>query len=478
MTVVNLAVPPALLKTRAPDIVASDRVRNMAMSVTAYPGGSTTVTSPIVLMTNTAGLVAGQPFYGPNIPYNATVLTVDSPTQIHINQNASATGAGPFTFLAVAVPTMAAAPAFAQQGTQWFPAGQVVPPNSGILKLTGGLMATQFGAGSDQYVAGPIQNGGGRFAQGSSTFCAFDFDGDQFEFGMGSAVAQGSPGFRLWVNEQAHSMVANTPGNFAAATYTKVTFATRAYRRIVIDITELTSSAFPPQQFLVACPLTCSIVPATITTSRLAVCGDSIALASIPIVADPGLGYSPDLARRLGLADVFLTAASGTGPATSNGGGGTNIPDYTNRTADVIAANPAVVLWQGSVNDGLAYPGNAALITSELTKQLTALKGGLPTSIIAMTSPLRVGNATANDIAVGALYKQVCSTLNIPYVDALGQSGGQAWFVGTGTNQAPNGTGNADFYAYNDGVHPIQPGSVYLAQQLANALAPLLSFST
>ncbi|MCY2975946.1 MAG: autotransporter-associated beta strand repeat-containing protein [Planctomycetota bacterium] len=57
-------------------------------------GTSTTNLSPIVSVSSTTGLTRGMPITGTNIPANATILSVDSATQITLSANASATATG------------------------------------------------------------------------------------------------------------------------------------------------------------------------------------------------------------------------------------------------------------------------------------------------------------------------------------------------------------------------------------------------
>lgn len=67
--------------------------------LTPGAGGATTIGSPIITMARTAGLSAGLPISGPGIPGGATVLSVDSATQLTLSANATATASGLlFTF--------------------------------------------------------------------------------------------------------------------------------------------------------------------------------------------------------------------------------------------------------------------------------------------------------------------------------------------------------------------------------------------
>lgn len=57
-----------------------------------YASSVTTSGSAVVTMPSTAGLVAGMPITGTGIPGSATILSVDSATQIHLSANATASG--------------------------------------------------------------------------------------------------------------------------------------------------------------------------------------------------------------------------------------------------------------------------------------------------------------------------------------------------------------------------------------------------
>lgn len=78
-------------------VIASDATANLIISDTstvALTGGATTTGSALVTVDDTSNLVEGAYITGTGIPYGATVLTVDSGTQITISANASADGSG------------------------------------------------------------------------------------------------------------------------------------------------------------------------------------------------------------------------------------------------------------------------------------------------------------------------------------------------------------------------------------------------
>jgi len=61
--------------------------------------GTTTNTSAVVTgLTNTALLVVGQPVSGTGIPAGTTILSIQSPTQVTLSANATASGTVPVTF--------------------------------------------------------------------------------------------------------------------------------------------------------------------------------------------------------------------------------------------------------------------------------------------------------------------------------------------------------------------------------------------
>lgn len=72
--------------------------------------GDIAVGSPLVINTNTDILIAGAPIAGTGIPAAATILSIDSPTQLTLSANATANTAG----LAITVTTVVAAPSAAR----------------------------------------------------------------------------------------------------------------------------------------------------------------------------------------------------------------------------------------------------------------------------------------------------------------------------------------------------------------------------
>ncbi len=73
-------------------------IANGASVAASTPTGTITVNSPVITgMSSTAGLAAGQPVSGTNIPANAYIRRVDSASQITISADATATGARTLT---------------------------------------------------------------------------------------------------------------------------------------------------------------------------------------------------------------------------------------------------------------------------------------------------------------------------------------------------------------------------------------------
>jgi autotransporter-associated beta strand protein len=73
-------------------------VYNAATGTTNFTGGSTVTGSATLTMANTAGLTAGMTITGNGVPAGTVIVSVDSPTQITVNQSATATASGTLTF--------------------------------------------------------------------------------------------------------------------------------------------------------------------------------------------------------------------------------------------------------------------------------------------------------------------------------------------------------------------------------------------
>ncbi|MEV6841676.1 SGNH/GDSL hydrolase family protein [Streptomyces sp. NPDC051133] len=192
--------------------------------------------------------------------------------------------------------------------------------------------------------------------------------------------------------------------------------------------------------------------PADATTARLRlfILGDSIARGS-----DEG-GYGPHgwpalVAARLGLT-LTLDGEGGTGYTTAGPQPGRR--PYTQRVNDVVAAEPDLVVIEGSANDVSRSQTQTAAVET-----LRQIRARLPHARILVIGPIysfaQPIGSTPVDEAVGA----AAMKLGLPYVSAV-QRG---WF-----------RGSAHQLIGSDGVHPTDAGHEYLAEQIRPEVSRLL----
>lgn len=266
----------------------------------------------------------------------------------------------------------------------------------------------------------------------------FEFDGQAFEFQTKTLTAAVS--MRVWVNEQPHALTATAINNFSGNGFVKVDFGTASRgqpRRIVVELIGSGGTDFPC--FIAwRAAATDAFARSPVRTSTLAIVGDSIACATG--ATEVSQGYDTQLGRLLGM-DAITFAMSGTGIYSG-------WPTYVDRSAEIIAAAPDVILIQGTLNDGSFYSlGITTDITANLTAFLSALKAGLPTATIIMCGPLLPAQVVGNDLAVEGLYQTACTAANVTYLPTatIGDYPvtGTGWSANVGINQtAISGTGN------------------------------------
>lgn len=173
------------------------------------------------------------------------------------------------------------------------------------------------------------------------------------------------------------------------------------------------------------------------------------------------LGYVPTMARLLGCRDFPQTTAAG-GTGFINPG---SYAKYLDRLPDVTAITPDIVIATGTLNDG-AYTDVQVADAAEA--YITAARAALPKALVVLTGTLYAATPTTTFVAHQAALKARAATIGVPYIDP------STWFTGTGTNVAPTGDGNADYYRASDTVHPSPAGQIYLGQRMAGAMQRVL----
>ncbi|MGA5037087.1 SGNH/GDSL hydrolase family protein [Streptomyces capoamus] len=183
---------------------------------------------------------------------------------------------------------------------------------------------------------------------------------------------------------------------------------------------------------------------------RLLVLGDSIAGGSAQ-GGNGSQGWPSLVAEQLGLT-LRLDAKGGTGYTT--GGRQEGGRPYPQRVEQAIAAEPDVVVVEGSRNDVSPVKTRAAAVDT-----LRRLRAGLPHARILVIGPvysfLRPIDSHPIDTAVSA----AAETLGVPYLSAVRRG----WF-----------TGSAHRFIGGDGVHPTDAGHAYLARQIRPEVSRLL----
>lgn len=281
----------------------------------------------------------------------------------------------------------------------------------------------------------------------------FDFDGSDFELiARCSATAK----WRLWVDGQPHSA---SPVNYTitdnTAKYLKVAFTSRAYRRIVFE-----GEGFWYFGGIQHRPTDTVMTPSTKRGPRLAVVGDSYAVASQG-GNNRALGYVGKMARLIGSRDFTQsTAAGGTGLINRG-----SYAKYLDRLNDVTDIAPDIVLIQGTINDGSQAP---AQVKDAAIGYINAVRAALPDALIVIVGTLYVATATATFSQHITALGEAAGDRGVPFINP------STWFTGTGTNVAPTGNGNADYYRASDRAHPSPAGHVYIGNRMAGAMQRIL----
>lgn len=233
----------------------------------------------------------------------------------------------------------------------------------------------------------------------------------------------------------------------------------RRMRRIelLIDIRDLNGYVaglvVPPGSTILAWPVADG-------TPKLLVIGDSQNAGTYQAYPDSQSGYQ--IAQRLGLMDaVEIQAQGGTGWVTANGN---SAPWSTaGRVADMIAAKPDILLFDGSQNDGTRF----AEVTTAAAASLHTLQAALPDTLFLVCGPVLHSSGTPSYVA--ALAAAVAQAPD-PRRIALINNSADGWFSGSGKNTAPSGSGNNDIYVSSDGAHLTQAGIDYRATILAERM--------
>ena len=208
---------------------------------------------------------------------------------------------------------------------------------------------------------------------------------------------------------------------------------------------------------------------------KVAVVGDSYTSGGNSFPIAPRTDWPSQVGHYLGWSDVWNLGAGGTGYITQTA----NSPNFAGRIADVVVANPDVVIVAGGYNDSSSP---ASSVQNAVTAYCSQLRAALtPTTPIIVTGIASVKGPDANTIATEYAIQAGAAALNDPFIYFIPISTDSkgAWLTGTGNVTAPKGagagSGNADVYVSSDTVHPTQSGINYLAFRLAVAIRDIIS---
>lgn len=326
-------------------------------------------------------------------------------------------------------------------------------------------LGTRTGATANGFtIVDAVRATSGATSGGTGWAVAFMHDGTEFELYFQSAAAAGK--YNVLVDGQ-YVVSRSSPkalGGSGLNSIDKITFGARGVRRITVEMDA--NCRFGG----VRSDATGRIFKAPVSPLRMVVIGDSFGEGSTQ--TRPSGGYAFVAGRHLlGIDDIWSASAGATGIIAT--AGGTKLK-YRDRSADVIAAAPDIVLVQGSVND---YGSEAAAVT-EVALLFAALRAGLPAAVILASGVLNTHGTNSGYDTLGAGIEAALASVSGPvgYIantqsgasTGAGTGSGQ-WAWGTGNTGATTGTGNADLYCDTDGTHPNAAGHDYLAWRMGMA---------
>lgn len=200
-----------------------------------------------------------------------------------------------------------------------------------------------------------------------------------------------------------------------------------------------------------------------------------------------------EAAALLGIPHVDRDAIGGTGYAPNNATAETRIAGnaFPARLPSNVDAMPDLFLTAGGLNDNNSvtalplYASGAdarAGFEAAVTRYYRDLRAALPDALLVATGPWAPRQSTPADPVARSKAETIRSALRAvggPWVfldnldgswsNSAGASADATgpWQTGTGRAGAPAGDGNADAYLSQDGVHPNEGGTVYLATRIA-----------
>jgi lysophospholipase L1-like esterase len=283
----------------------------------------------------------------------------------------------------------------------------------------------------------------------------FEFDGSEFELieaanddvsTSGSTIGM----YRLTIDGVPVSDMPTPTEVFAGPTYRRlVSFdGVRAQRRIRVEYGNAYFAG------VTIGPSDTIYKPFTPVGARCIVLGDSYTYGK---AADAWFtGYAPQLGQIMGW-DLWPSGVRATGYLNPS----KHIlkqPFASRVQHDVIGYDPEFVIVAGGINDAKYHESAVNAAAVSLFRTLIA---NLPNSTIIVLGPWQPRPLPLIEEAI----KSAAATCDLPFIPTTG------WFRGKGTISKPSPAGgNANYYIWDDDVHPTQAGHTYLARKLAGEI--------
>jgi len=126
-----------------------------------------------------------------------------------------------------------------------------------------------------------------------------------------------------------------------------------------------------------------SITPVNELSPKVVIVGDSFTYGTSSDLIN---NWAKVFGHAMGWTDVYINGRGGTGFVATNSGADVNYFDRIG--ASVVARNPDVVIFQGSINDATASP---VAVREQAKKCFEKVSADLPSCLIVATSPMATG---------------------------------------------------------------------------------------
>lgn len=359
--------------------------------------------------------------------------------------------------------------------TTTHPSPPTIALNSGASTISGGADRTAKSLlvrwlGPDMIDADPSEMGGRTDCLKSAPMTTspqiyrgiieFETDASVFEFRL-RCVTTSAMGYRVWVDDMPCQAPVTGVGSGASEYRLKVDFSAwsnpRQWRRVKIEFNTARVIG------VTVSPDATIMPPGTRRKPRCAVLGDSHTEGT------QGLWTWTAWQHHMGVRldwDVNSYASGGTGYLATGGGGKVK---YRDRIVDIPNTVDVIIIAGGYNDIGSFAP---AAVQNEAMLLFTALQNSHPNARIIALSPFVSSGVTAADsrTAMRDAIQAACTAAGVAFIDVIGYPNRPSMITGTGKVGATNGTGNADIYVSNDGVHYSAAGYEFIGNYVASRI--------